>query len=145
MWSDDLDHIVPLCNEFDEKLMKLVWQSRNMVATPSFITSINTSSAPSMTASDVNLNEKAAIASDGVVEAATKMENAVAENEAPQPERKFWSWKLSSKKSPAKASSDTEKGSAAPQARPIRLFAPVYGGIGCALSICEYPVLSAWY
>ena len=143
MWSDDLDHIVPLCNEFDEKLMKLVWQSRSMVATPSFITSINTSSAPSATDSDVNLNEKAAIASDGVMEAATKMENAAAENEAPQPERKFWSWKLSSKKYSAKTSSDAEKGSGGPQARPIRLFAPVYGGIGCALSICKYPVLSA--
>lgn len=90
MWSDDLDHIVPLCNEFDEKLMKLVWQSRSMVASPSF-----DSSAPSATASDVNLNEKAAIASDGVMEASTKMENTAAEIEAPQPERKFWSWRLS--------------------------------------------------
>jgi hypothetical protein len=66
--------------------MKLVWQSRSMVTIPSFITSINTSSAPSATASNIKLSEKAAIASDGVVESATKMENDAAENEVPQPE-----------------------------------------------------------
>lgn len=69
---------------------------------------------------------------------------ALAEKEAPaaaaaaasksQPKKTSWGWgwKLGSKK--PVASSDLEKGSTS--TRPIRLFAPIYGGLGLGLSLC---------
>uniref|UniRef100_A0A8H7XRP5 Glycosyltransferase 2-like domain-containing protein n=1 Tax=Psilocybe cubensis TaxID=181762 RepID=A0A8H7XRP5_PSICU len=138
VWSDNLDNIVPLCNEFEEKLMKLVWRSRHHT-TPSIVTSASNSSAPSTAASNVNLNEKTTRSSITVPDPAV-VSAALAEKEvttaAPEtpPKKKFWnwSWKLSAKKSPS-ASSDPEKRAA--QARPIRLFAPIYGGLGLGLSV----------
>ena len=28
VWADNLDHIIPLCNDFDEKLVRFVWHAR---------------------------------------------------------------------------------------------------------------------
>ncbi|PBK87934.1 hypothetical protein ARMGADRAFT_1034243 [Armillaria gallica] len=132
VWSDDLDNIIPLCSDFEEKLMKLVWRSRGTIA--SSIT--GTSAAPSTTASDDNLNagtkaaEAAAVASEAVAV-------AVLSEREKQPGQKtstgFWSWKLSGKSKTADHS-DPEKGSRK-SARPIRLFGPVYGGLGAGLSL----------
>ena len=144
IWSDDLDHIVPLCTEFEEKMMKLIWRSRNQ-ATASIITSVSNSSVPSTTASNINLNEKAS-AQTSVVVAATA---ALAEKETvetieavvvpatPEKKKSRWGWKLAKKSTPAPPV-DPEKGST-PQTRPIRLFAPLYGGLGVGLSICMSP------
>lgn len=145
VWSDDLEHIVPLCGEFDEKMMKLVWRSRNHAATSSIITSASNSSAPSTTASNVNLNEKSSMRASVTVAEASVVTAALVEKELPtaaaptSPPKKSWGldnfgWKLSSKKAPTK-SSDPERGSSGPQQRPIRLFAPMYGGIGFGLSL----------
>lgn len=122
--------------------MKLVWRSRHHTSA-SIITSASNSSAPSTAASNVNLNEKTTRSSITVPDAAV-VTAALAEKEAssttPAPESPpkkkswGWGWKLSSKK-PASVSSDPEKSAA--QARPIRLFAPIYGGLGLGLSVCE--------
>ncbi|KAF7290353.1 Glyco-trans-2-like domain-containing protein [Mycena chlorophos] len=133
-WSDNIDDIVPLCADFEEKLVKLVWRART--ASASIITSgsASVSLAPSTTASDVNLAEKPAAPSSlpSVAEAATA---AVA---APPPAQKtkwWWSWKLG-KRSTTPVHRDIEKQSGSGrEARPIRLFAPLYGGAGAGLSI----------
>ena len=145
VWSDDLDHIVPLCSEFDEKLMKLVWRSRTSAATSSIITSVSNSSVPSTTASNVNLNEKESARASVTVAEVTAVTAALANKEsstatpaAPPKKKKSWGlnlgWKLGKKK-PVAQSSDPEKGST-PQPRPLRLFAPVYSGLGFGLSLC---------
>lgn len=120
--------------------MKLVWRSRHATS-PSIITSASNSSPPSTAASNVNLNEKTTRSSVTVPDAAIvtaalaeKEASATAPAPASPPKKKSWGWKLSSKKSPP-ASSDPEK--SASQARPIRLFAPIYGGLGLGLSVCE--------
>lgn len=144
IWSDDLDHIVPLCNEFEEKMMKLVWRSRNQ-ATASIITSVSNSSVPSTTASNVNLNEKASAQTSVVVAEAAAATAALVGKEtvepavvpaAPEKKKSRWGWRLSKKSAPAPPV-DPEKGST-PQPRPIRLFAPLYGGLGVGLSICAH-------
>ncbi|KDR73048.1 hypothetical protein GALMADRAFT_746548 [Galerina marginata CBS 339.88] len=145
VWSDDLDQIVPLCSEFEDKLMKLVWRSRNRAATSSIITSASNSSPPSTTASNVNLNEKSAstrvsvtVAEAAVVTAALAQKESVSEPVpvAVSPPKKSWGlgWKLSKKKASVE-SSDPEKGPGGAQPRQIRLFAPLYGGIGFGLSL----------
>ncbi|KAG6919684.1 hypothetical protein DXG01_002627 [Tephrocybe rancida] len=137
VWSDDLDHIVPLCAEFEEKIMKLVWRSRTNPG--SILTSTTTSISPSTTASNVNLNEKDAhqpiIVADAVAAVArANKEEVVAHKEEPEPTKSKWSWRLS-KKRPSKAKKDIEKGSSGREDRPIRLFGPFYGGLGLGLAI----------
>ncbi|KAG6856108.1 hypothetical protein H0H87_007360 [Tephrocybe sp. NHM501043] len=135
VWSDDLDHIVPLCAEFEEKIMKLVWRSRTNPG--SIVTSTTTSIAPSTTTSNVNLNEKGVhqpIAVTDAVAAVVAGKEGTAPKEEPQPTKSKWSWRLS-KKRPSKSKKDLEKGSSGREDRPIRLFGPFYGGLGLGLSI----------
>ena len=137
VWSDDIDHIIPLCSEFEQKLMKLVWRNRHLtIGTPSVTTS--NSGAPSTTGSYDNLNEKERDVSAQVTDAAATV--ALAEKEKVVP-RTAWSfgWKLSGKAEDKgkEGESDPEKGQAI-KPRPIRYFAPVYGGLGMGLAICEF-------
>ncbi|KAF9264999.1 hypothetical protein L218DRAFT_986582 [Marasmius fiardii PR-910] len=131
VWSDSLDSIVELCSEFDDKLIKLVWRSRSSIApSMSGLTSAAASIALSSSPSVSHLTEKPNTASENPV----TIPPAVS---AEKPEKKSsrwswgWSWKLQRKKTDT--NTDVEKGSR--QARPIRLYAPFYGGLGAALSI----------
>ncbi|KAG5643831.1 hypothetical protein DXG03_009562 [Asterophora parasitica] len=134
-WSDDLDSIVPLCSEFEEKIMKLVWRSRTNPA--SIVTSATTSTSPSITASNVNLNEKSAhqpLTATDAIAAAALAEKVGPPPPAPTPNKWKWSWRLST--CPSRSTpTDPEKGSTGRANRPIRLFAPVYGGLGLGLAI----------
>ncbi|KAL1719962.1 glycosyl transferase family group 2-domain-containing protein [Schizophyllum commune] len=126
VWSDDLDSIVTTCNDFDEKLMKLVWRSRPKLTPATTATSLARPSEPS---SSEGLDEKAAGSADDAAAAMLA--------EKSKPSKRFkWSfgWKLSAK-APEAAPGDVEKGEASKEARPIRLFAPFYNGLGVGLSI----------
>ena len=136
VWSDNLDNIIDLCREFEEKLIKLVWRSRNLLLAPSPPTD---SSLSSTTSSKVNLNEKQAGTTTDVVVVPDR------DKPAPRKTRRAWSWKPSPppdrKKTEARAEEASEKGAVSKNPRPIRLFASVYGGLGVALSICQFSVL----
>ncbi|KAI0739936.1 glycosyl transferase family group 2-domain-containing protein [Daedaleopsis nitida] len=131
VWTYDLDSIIPTCRDFEEKLIKLVWQRRSAFA------SLASSAAPSTTASDVNLTEKTRAAADDAAEKEAKSANpntiVLKPKEIKQPSNKkrscdiFGYWKADA--------SDLEKTAEGPSARPIRLFAPVYSGIGAGLSL----------
>ncbi|KAJ7025944.1 glycosyl transferase family group 2-domain-containing protein [Mycena alexandri] len=153
VWSDDIDNIVPLCSDFEEKLMKLVWRSRSTrgisSSSPSIITSGSASAsvAPSTTASDVNLTHRvgAGPGTGSMPSVAEAVSAAVAA--VPQTSEKAtkktgflgWSWRLGSKVSVPLTPTDLEKQGPAEDggraARPIRLFAPFYGGLGAGLSL----------
>ena len=112
--------------------MKLVWRSR-LIASPSVTTSDSTP-IPSTTGSNVNLNEKATAARVAVTVAEAAVVTAA--TAAAAPKKRFWGWgRLSSKKTSSPDTPDPEKGSIHPP-RPIRLLAPLYGGLGAALSLC---------
>ena len=141
VWSDNLDGIIPLCQDFEDKLIKLVWRSRP--ALPSTTTNSSFGTTPSVigSGSDVDLTEK----EKG--HAGRRRKSSVSNSKPPPPPPKKkssrfgWSWKLSSSSSePAeKLEGDEEKGMTHPKdARPVRLFAPFYGGLGAALSLCEF-------
>ncbi|KAJ6629846.1 glycosyl transferase family group 2-domain-containing protein [Mycena sp. CBHHK59/15] len=138
VWSDDIDSIVPLTADFEEKLMKLVWRARaHGSVAPSVTSTAAPSTAASTTASDVNLSTEKpspAAAVPSVAEAAA----AAAAHEKESKKRWWWSWKIGTKAAtaPSVKAGDVEK--AAPtgrEARPIRLFAPFYGGLGAALAL----------
>ncbi|KAH9850478.1 glycosyl transferase family group 2-domain-containing protein [Lenzites betulinus] len=118
VWSYHLDTIIPTCRDFEDKLIKLVWNHRS--GNPSISSVI----LPSNTSSDVQLNEK-------TPEATTKEVAAPAENKRAKASKKrrcglgYW----------VTDKDDVEKTAAGPSTRPIRLFAPVYNGLGVALAI----------
>ncbi|KAJ7583871.1 glycosyl transferase family group 2-domain-containing protein [Mycena floridula] len=138
IWSDNLDTIIPLHTDFEQKLMKLVWRHRRAIGAASFITSTTTTSvSPSTTASDVNLAEKPKHASLSASEAVAALarEGLVEVNDPPASEPKStskWTWRLSKR---PQGSRDLEKGSEPGAARPMRMFAPVYSGFAAAMSI----------
>ncbi|EIW53035.1 uncharacterized protein TRAVEDRAFT_75216 [Trametes versicolor FP-101664 SS1] len=121
VWSYHLDTIIPTCRDFEEKLIKLVWDHR-------FGSTFNSSIAlPSSNSSSVaHLNEKP------VEQAETKEVVAPAEDKRVKNSKKkrrcglgYW----------VTDKDDIEKTAEGPSPRPIRLFAPVYNGLGVALSI----------
>ncbi|KAG6890188.1 hypothetical protein C0995_010893 [Termitomyces sp. Mi166 len=139
VWSDDLDQIVPLCSEFEEKIMKLVWRSRTNPT--SIVTSTTTSASLSTTASDVNLNEKSTHQPVTVTDAVAAVTLAEKEGvttskqeSAPTKSKWGWSWRLSSKR-PLKSKKDIEKGTSGREDRPIRLFGPFYDGLGLGFAV----------
>ena len=54
VWAYNLDNIIPTCRDFEDKLIKLVWNQR------STLTSAVPSASASNSGSDVNLTEKPA-------------------------------------------------------------------------------------
>ncbi|KAI1784588.1 glycosyl transferase family group 2-domain-containing protein [Ganoderma leucocontextum] len=123
VWSYQLDTIIPTCRDFEEKLIKLVWDRRGD----------RSSSAPSVNASnassDVNLTEKVKEQQTETKEVPSALEAEAARNKPPKKTR-FWglSYFVTNK-------SDVEKTADGPSPRPIRLFAPFYNGFGVAMSI----------
>ncbi|KAJ8496375.1 hypothetical protein ONZ51_g1170 [Trametes cubensis] len=120
VWSYNLDSIIPTCRDFEEKLIKLVWKRRSAFA------SLASSAAPSTAASDVNLTEKsqAALVTEKEVVAEAPKDKAAA------PKKRSCGlgyWKADA--------SDLEKTAEGPSFRPTRMFAPVYCGLGAALSL----------
>ena len=130
VWSDNLDNIIPQCRDFEENLIKLVWTHRHSLtgitprpslgATPAVTSTVNSTS-------EVQLYDE-------------KQKETVRETAlAPAPEQNtssgsLWGWRIGSKAKRATAR-DPEKGGAS--SRPTRYFAPVYGGLGLALSTCK--------
>lgn len=130
VWSDEMENVIPLCREFDAKLIKLVWRSRPATIVSSIAPS---TASPSTTASNADLTEKTREVIPFTKEALA--EPAPVAGETVPPKRKWgWAWKVSSKKASA-PNSDVEKGTTGKSLRPIRLFAPVYGGLAAGLAI----------
>jgi hypothetical protein len=131
VWSDDLEGIIPLCRDFENHLIKLVWSHRNslsgitpgpsIVGTPAQTSAMNS-------ALDVALNDR------------PRNSDSSPEAEADPRARpisggSLWGWRLGTRARRAPEPRDPEKGGAS--ARPTRYFAPVYSGLGLALSICK--------
>ena len=126
MWAYDLDNIIPTCRDFEDKLIKLVWNQRLAYG------SLASSAAPS--ASDVNLTEKAVEIVDEK-EVAAIVEQKVDSSKRTDGKQKSRGCRLglgyfvSSKE-------DIEKTAQGPSERPMRLLAPFYAGVSAAMSIC---------
>jgi hypothetical protein len=123
-----------LAHDFEDKLIKLVWRSRVAL---SVISSGAPSSISPASGSYVNLNEKTKETTSATVLAVVQDRE-----KKPKPAKKKWgfSYFKSARKTelPEGEAGDVEKGTTGFKShRPIRLWAPLYGGLGAALSICE--------
>jgi len=123
-----------MSKEFNEKLMKYVWRTREKIHSAS--TSVAPSVAPSTAASNMNLNDLQSSsfpgAGAGAVTAASPPEQT-----KPQKSRtcKILNWRRTTSKT---NEVDPEKGADTPPPRPMKLLAPIYGGLAAALSLCMY-------
>ncbi|KAG6834901.1 hypothetical protein H0H93_006561, partial [Arthromyces matolae] len=131
LWSYALETMIPLCKDFDEKLIKHIWRTRKETR-KSAAPSLATSSVPEtpLAGSEVELNEKTPQVKQGEKE-------KVPDPEPPSSQQKssWWSWKLQPKKREARpAADDAEKGGKEPE-RKLMLFGPFYAGCGAALAL----------
>lgn len=130
VWAYNLDNIIPTCRDFEDKLMKLVWNQR------SAFTSAAQSTVASNAGSDVNLNEKQAPAVDEKeVEAIAKEKEQSSKREKDKKKKKRGcslglGYFVSNKE-------DMEKAADGSAPRPMRLLAPIYCGLAAALSFCK--------
>jgi len=130
-WTDDLESIVPLCKEFESKLIKLVWRIRPSSRVPSLKSPF---SQPASTAgSTIGLNEKIDEVDEKDI-ALAEVAKEAPRSQPPPPKKGFFGFFKSKKDDKAPAANDTEKGFE-PEARGMRIFAPIYNGLACALSI----------
>lgn len=131
-WTDDLDSIVPLCKEFESKLIKLVWRIRPSSRLPSLKSPF--SQPPSTAGSTTGLNEKIDEVDEKDV-ALAEVAKEAPRSQPPPAKKGFFGFFKSKKDDKAPASTDVEKGFE-PEVRGMRMFAPIYNGLACALSIC---------
>ena len=133
VWAYNLDDIIPHCRDFEDKLIKLVWNQRT---NPSG--SLDSSLAPSAAGSEQNLNEKAKqIITEKEIEERAKEKDQANKREPPKKRRLLgFSYFVSNKE-------DVEQNAEGPSYRPLRLFAPFYGGLAAALAICKCSVAFA--
>jgi len=141
LWSYALEGIIPLCREFEEKLIKHIWRTRAIGRkdTPSLASSLN-----SQTREEVlpELNEKEA------EEQSSKDESKDSLTEKPKrtPSTKgnWWGWKLKPRDQNAGAvvNADSEKGAPGKrEERKLVLIGPMYAGLGAALAACTFFVV----
>ncbi|KIP01700.1 hypothetical protein PHLGIDRAFT_26915 [Phlebiopsis gigantea 11061_1 CR5-6] len=124
VWAYSLDEIIPTCRDFEDKLIKLVWNQRSAL-----VSLASSSAAPSNTGSDVNLTEKGALDKEAAKEKEKEhAEKRIAEKQAKSRVcRLGLGYFVSSKH-------DVEKTADGPSPRPTRLLAPFYCGLAAAFS-----------
>jgi hypothetical protein len=123
VWTDDFRTIIPLAREFEEKLIELMWKKRLASSTRS-----STLQSLTATSSDVGLNEKTGPGSGSP--------EPTAHGKVPKSQWAF-GWKAPSKALTAPMDQDPEKGVPEHIHRRMRMFAPFYNGLGCALALCK--------
>ena len=128
-WSDNLEGIIPLCRDFEDALIKLVWSHHSVIGTPgpSIIGTPAFTSAVNSTM-DVGLNEKP------VEEEEESPESALGPDGKPIKSGSWFGWRIGSRAKRVSASQDPEKGG--PRIRPTKQFGPFYSGLALALSTC---------
>ncbi|KAH8113145.1 glycosyl transferase family group 2-domain-containing protein [Phellopilus nigrolimitatus] len=156
VWADDLDNIIPLCRDFEDKLIKLVWRARPPLS--SAASAVTMGSAGSIGLSNslapsyqnlTGLTDKSSEASSPTKERVIDEKEAAEKAAALANAKKGFSWfgwrttkERKGLTQPSMGSGgrteklgDYEAGEDGPEARPIRLFAPIYGGLGAGMSI----------
>ncbi|EKM60565.1 uncharacterized protein PHACADRAFT_110066 [Phanerochaete carnosa HHB-10118-sp] len=123
IWSYNLDDIIPTCRDFEDKLIKLVWSQRM-----SMFGSLGSEIDTSPVSSEQNLK---AIVDEKEIETLAKEKEQSGKDSRTTAKHTFggiFSYFVSNKQ-------DVEKSAEGPSSRPMRMFAPVYGGFAVALAL----------
>ncbi|KIL67128.1 hypothetical protein M378DRAFT_329332 [Amanita muscaria Koide BX008] len=132
LWSYNLDQIIPLYKDFEEKLIKHIWRNRQN-ATPqrsSVAVNVIPAAADPLDGSTNDLTGKPEDETEAQMsEKAKEVLESRAQTKAPS---KWWSWRLQPKDD---ALSDSEKAASSSSERKLILFGPFYAGCGAALAL----------
>ena len=134
MWADSFENIIPLCQDLDEKMIKLVWRHRHATTRSHISTgSTDVSALNSAVTSDINLTSSSNI----VTEKIPVTEKDQANTEPTSKPKSGWRWnRRLTPKAVEPQTADPEKDGLERDPRPTRLYAPVYCGLAIALSTC---------
>ncbi|KAF6763688.1 glycosyl transferase family group 2-domain-containing protein [Ephemerocybe angulata] len=143
LWSYHLEHIIPLCKDFEEKLIKHIWRTRNIARKPlTASTATSLYGAHSRDDSRAEIHEKAEVnihvegpEDDHNKEAADL--DAARPEQAPPPSKKssLWGWwRLQPPYPNVKGSEESDVEKAKRKERKLVLIGPLYAGCGAGLS-----------
>lgn len=147
VWSDNLDTIIPTCRDFEDKLIKLVWRARPPLSSSasaltagslgSMSTALQSSASASASAQNISSQEKLSPGQRAGDAAPAEDADAPAKTDAPKKRSFLFGWRVTGSAAKAGAKKTGEKDVEAwkPEPRPLRLFAPIYGGLGAGLSV----------
>ncbi|KAF8056931.1 glycosyl transferase family group 2-domain-containing protein [Lyophyllum atratum] len=121
LWSYALETMIPLCKDFDEKLIKHIWHTRKVARKSIAPTPLSASATPAESTADLNGKEAAP---------------APMAEKKPAVKRGWWSWRLQPRAdAPAPSgNADPEKGRGKRKERKLILLGPLYAGCGAGLS-----------
>ncbi|PFH48495.1 hypothetical protein AMATHDRAFT_65339 [Amanita thiersii Skay4041] len=144
VWSYTLDTLIPLYQEFEEKLIKFIWRtrasgaSRRPTSSARSIGTVGTASRPfSVPSSTSDLSEKQSTIPKEPPEPlmSQKTQEAMESRKRKWTVSKWWKWRLDPQQPQGEAASDPEKNSGKRQARKLVLLGPFYAGGGAALAL----------
>ncbi|KAF8063255.1 glycosyl transferase family group 2-domain-containing protein [Lyophyllum atratum] len=120
LWSYALETMIPLCKDFDEKLIKHIWHTRKVARKSIAPTPLSASATPAESTADLNGKEAAP---------------APMAEKKPAVKRGWWSWHLQPRAdAPAPSgNADPEKGRGKRKERKLILLGPLYAGCGGSL------------
>ena len=124
--------MIPLCREFEEKLIKHIWRTRAIgrKQTPSLASSLNSSQTREEVLEE--LNEKEADEQSNEDNLTEKPKRT------PSTKGNWWGWKLKPRDGAA-VNADPEKGAPGKgEERKLVLIGPMYAGLGAALAACTF-------
>jgi hypothetical protein len=136
LWSYALEGMIPLCREFEEKLIKHVWRTRAIGRnhTPSLASSLNSSQTREEALPE--LNEKEAEEESSKDESKDNLTEKL--KRTPSTKGNWWGWKLKPRDGAA-VTADPEKGAPGKrEERKLVLIGPMYAGLGAALAACTF-------
>ncbi|KAI0089907.1 glycosyl transferase family group 2-domain-containing protein [Irpex rosettiformis] len=119
VWAYNLDNIIPACRDFEDKLISLVWKQR------SGFSPLASSAPPSAAGSNANLTEKPIEDIKESEVSAKSLQKQEHKNSKKSRGCGIFGYFVSSKDDVEKTASQ----------RPMRMFAPVYGGLTIAMAL----------
>lgn len=142
VWADGPDTIIPTCNDFEERLIKLLWRARPgfgiSASSSKHASSANSvSSAPRVSEDRLGRSTPAPDATREDVEKA--LADSSSEPQVVRTTKRRWYGKSVVEEKPFPASEDQPELGYGPEKRPVILYAPLYNGLAAGLSLCKHP------
>ncbi|GJJ11705.1 hypothetical protein Clacol_005941 [Clathrus columnatus] len=135
VWSDSLQAIIPSCHDFQRKLTRLVMRSLSSPISVDFSSPISATSTTQILSPDVSsakLNTESSNFNSAAAEVSVKEKETLAIEILPKQNKSRNCWGFGHVV--PDNSNELEAGSPV-TVRKTRLLAPIYGGLGCALSV----------
>jgi hypothetical protein len=142
---------MPLCKEFEEKMIKYLWKTRRVSSRPLSASTLPTvhhqhpEQQHQISPSVISIDEESQAELDEKIFADVQVPSEA----ATVSQRHWWSWRLqppstTTNANPSATSSDPEKGGKQTE-RKLVMIGPIYAGCGAAMAACGYKFFSSFF